>query len=124
MARWRSLRERNRIFATVWDGGGRDTYDLSAYRSDLEVHLRPGRHSGFSQDQLANLGGGPNGGHARGDVFAFRDVRESRPGAADRITGDGEAAAFGGVGRHWGDVVELRRIDADATRTASSPSSS
>lgn len=59
----------NRIFATVWDGGGRDTYDLSAYGADLEVDLRPGAASTFSRAQLADLGGGPNGGNARGNIF-------------------------------------------------------
>ncbi len=59
----------NRIFATVWDGGGRDTYDLSAYATGVTVDLRPGHHSVFSAAQLADLGGGPHGGHARGNVF-------------------------------------------------------
>lgn len=52
----------NRIFATVWDGGGNDTYDLSAYTSDLAVDLRPGRSSLFAVDQLADLGDGKSAG--------------------------------------------------------------
>ncbi len=59
----------NRIFATIWDGGGTDTYDLSNYTTNLNVDLRPGQHSVFSSTQLAFLGGGPNGGYARGNVF-------------------------------------------------------
>ncbi|MCF3641114.1 M10 family metallopeptidase C-terminal domain-containing protein [Rhizobium sp. TRM95111] len=59
----------NRIFATIWDGGGKDTYDLSAYNSDLSIDLRPGAYSEFSDAQLAYLGGGPNGGYARGHIF-------------------------------------------------------
>ncbi|MBP1883816.1 M10 family metallopeptidase [Sinorhizobium mexicanum] len=59
----------NRIFATVWDGGGTDTYDLSAYKTGLKVDLRPGQASTFSADQLAYLGGGPNDGFARGNIF-------------------------------------------------------
>jgi serralysin len=59
----------NRIFATIWDGGGVDTYDLSNYTSNLTVDLTPGGHSVFSSAQLAYLGGGPNGGYARGNVF-------------------------------------------------------
>jgi serralysin len=59
----------NRVFLTVWDGGGADTYDLSAYGSDLAIDLRPGKHSTFAPGQLADLGGGPNGGHARGNLF-------------------------------------------------------
>nr|WP_314094957.1 M10 family metallopeptidase [uncultured Shinella sp.] len=59
----------NRIFATVWDGGGNDTYDLSAYATALNIDLRPGNHSVFDAAQLAYLGGGPNGGFARGNIF-------------------------------------------------------
>ena len=59
----------NRIFATIWDGGGIDTYDLSAYTTNLKIDLRAGGYSVFSQGQLADLGGGPNNGHARGNIF-------------------------------------------------------
>jgi len=59
----------NRIFATIWDGGGSDTYDLSAYKTNLRIDLRAGGYSFFSQGQLAYLGGGPNGGYARGNIF-------------------------------------------------------
>ncbi len=66
----------NIIFATIWDGGGRDIYDLSRYRTDLDIDLRPGGHSEFSFKQSAWLGGGPNDGFARGNIFnalQFRD---------------------------------------------------
>jgi serralysin len=46
----------DQIFATIWDGGGVDTYDLSAYTTDLRLDLRPGQSSTFSYDQLAQLG--------------------------------------------------------------------
>jgi len=59
----------NRIFQTIWDGGGTDTYDLSNYATDLAIDLAPGGHSTFSAEQLAFLGGGGNGGYARGNVF-------------------------------------------------------
>jgi len=59
----------NRIFATIWDGGGTDTYDLTAYKTGVKIDLRPGKHSLFSDDQLAFLGGGPNDGFARGNIF-------------------------------------------------------
>ncbi|KPH07430.1 M10 family metallopeptidase, partial [Rhizobium acidisoli] len=59
----------NRIFATIWDGGGIDTYDLSAYTTALSIDLRAGGYSVFSRDQLADLGGGPNNGYARGNIF-------------------------------------------------------
>ncbi|WP_428428502.1 M10 family metallopeptidase C-terminal domain-containing protein [Pararhizobium sp.] len=59
----------NRIFATIWDGGGRDTFDLTAYKTALQIDLRPGGYSKFSADQLSFLGGGPNDGFARGNIF-------------------------------------------------------
>ena len=86
------------IFTTIWDGGGRDRYDLSAYRRDLRLDLRPGEHSVLDRDQLADLGGGPNGGHARGSVFNALQYRGDRrslievaTGGAgdDRLTGNG-----------------------------------
>ncbi|MGO8076343.1 M10 family metallopeptidase C-terminal domain-containing protein, partial [Rhizobium leguminosarum] len=55
----------NRIFATVWDGGGIDTYDLSAYTTALKIDLRAGGYSVFSQNQLADLWGD----YARGNIF-------------------------------------------------------
>ncbi|WP_342588882.1 M10 family metallopeptidase, partial [Neorhizobium tomejilense] len=59
----------NRIFATIWDGGGVDTYDLSAYTTRLRIDLRAGGYSFFSQAQLADLGGSLNNGYARGNIF-------------------------------------------------------
>ena len=59
----------NRIFATIWDGGGNDTYDLTAYKTGLQIDLRAGGFSMFDEDQLAWLGGGPNGGYSRGNIF-------------------------------------------------------
>ena len=37
----------NRIFMTVWDGNGTDTYDLSAYSTNLSINLQPGAWSTF-----------------------------------------------------------------------------
>jgi len=59
----------NRIFLTIWDGGGTDTYDLSAYSSNLTVDLSPGGHSTFSTTQLADLNQFAAGFEARGNVF-------------------------------------------------------
>lgn len=44
-----------KIFQTIWDGGGNDTYDLSAYSTDLQINLNPGAWSTFSASQLAWL---------------------------------------------------------------------
>lgn len=48
----------NKIFLTVWDGGGNDTYDFSNYTTNLKVDLSPGGWTTVSSTQLANLGGG------------------------------------------------------------------
>ena len=59
----------NTIFLTLWDGNGIDTYDLSNYTNTVVITLEAGEASEFSRDQLADLGGGPNGGLARGNVY-------------------------------------------------------
>ncbi|WP_284163014.1 M10 family metallopeptidase [Frigidibacter sp. SD6-1] len=46
----------NRIFATIWDGGGIDTYDLSSYSNNLQISLQAGASSLFSASQSAYLG--------------------------------------------------------------------
>ncbi|CAA2105877.1 Serralysin B [Methylobacterium bullatum] len=43
----------NTIYATIWDGGGVDTYDLSNYSTNLRIDLAPGAFSTFSQAQIA-----------------------------------------------------------------------
>jgi serralysin len=84
----------NRIFRTVWDGGGNDTYDLSNYSSNLTVNLAPGAFSVFSQVQRANLGSGfiasgnlYNALQYQGDM---RSLIENATGGAgnDAITGN------------------------------------
>ena len=55
----------NRIFMTVWDGGGIDTYDFSNYFARVEVDLRPGEWTTTSDVQLAHLG---DGHMARGNI--------------------------------------------------------
>jgi serralysin len=45
----------NKIFRTIWDGGGNDTYDFSNYTTGVTVDLRPGQWSTASTAQLAVL---------------------------------------------------------------------
>ncbi|MCE8540094.1 M10 family metallopeptidase C-terminal domain-containing protein, partial [Ruegeria pomeroyi] len=47
----------NRIFRTIWDGDGEDTYDLSNYTTNLKIDLAPGEFSIFDDAQLADLNG-------------------------------------------------------------------
>jgi len=56
----------NRVFRTIWDGGGTDTYDMSNYGSllNLTIDLRPGEWTKLG-GQLAGLG---SGNFARGNI--------------------------------------------------------
>lgn len=56
----------NRIFATIWDGGGNVTFDLSAYSTGVQIDMRPGKSSIFSQEQLAFLGSSQ---YASGNIY-------------------------------------------------------
>ena len=58
----------NKIFLTVWDGGGTDTYDFSNYTTNLTVDLSPGGWSTASAAQLADLGIWAGGNYARGNI--------------------------------------------------------
>ncbi len=97
----------NRIFSTIWDGGGIDTYNLSNYTTNLRIDLRPGEHSTFSTTQLADLDAFSAGGFARGNVFNAlqyngdaRSLIENAIGGsgADTITGNQAANALTGNG--------------------------
>ena len=48
----------NKVFMTLWDGGGTDTYDFSAYTTGLKVSLQPGEWSTLASEQVADLGSG------------------------------------------------------------------
>ncbi len=56
----------NRVFETVWDGNGIDTYDLSNYTTGVTINLNPGASSITSSTQIAYLG---NGHYAQGNVY-------------------------------------------------------
>jgi serralysin len=58
--------EGSKIFRTIWDGGGVDTYDYSTYTNNQDISLAAGRWSMFSTAQLANLG---DGNTARANVY-------------------------------------------------------
>lgn len=91
----------NIIFRTIWDGGGEDTYDFSAYGADqqLVLDLAPGGWSDVDADstaQAANLGGGPNGGFACGQVFnALLHQDDARSLIENAIGGNGDDSLSG-----------------------------
>jgi hypothetical protein len=44
----------NKIYMTIWDGNGTDTYDFSNYEAEVYVDLRPGKYSLMPTAQQAN----------------------------------------------------------------------
>lgn len=83
----------NRIFATIWDGGGIDTYDLSTYSTDLLIDLSPGGYSLFSDTQQANLGGT---NMANGNIYnALQFNNDARSLIENAIGGSGNDTISG-----------------------------
>lgn len=83
----------NRIFMTIWDGGGFDTYDLSNYTTDLQIDLTPGGSSQFSDIQTASLG---DGHFARGNVYnALQYQGDARSLIEAAIGGSGDDEVLG-----------------------------
>lgn len=105
----------NRIFATVWDGGGTDTYVLKTYDTDLRIDLEPGAASVFSRAQLARLG---DGHRASGNIYnalQYEDdprslIENVRAGSGDD-TVRGNLAANRLIGGSGDDLLDGRGGD-------------
>ncbi|WP_210316720.1 FG-GAP-like repeat-containing protein, partial [Bradyrhizobium sp. CIR3A] len=83
----------NRIYETVWDGGGVDTYDLSNYTTNLSINLNPGASSVFSSVQLAYLG---EGHYAAGNVYnAYLYGGDARSYIDNAVGGSGNDTIVG-----------------------------
>jgi serralysin len=83
----------NRIFMTLWDGNGIDTFDLSNYTTDLQVDLTPGGWSVFDAAELATIGPGIN---ARANVFnALMSNNDPRSLIENVIGGRGNDSLIG-----------------------------
>jgi Ca2+-binding RTX toxin-like protein len=94
----------NRVFQTIWDGNGIDTYNLSNYTTNLVIDLNPGGKSIFSDTQLAVVDTATNR-KATGNVFNAlqynndaRSLIENANGGSgnDRITGNAAANTLNG----------------------------
>jgi serralysin len=86
----------NRVFLTIWDGGGVDTYDFSNYTINQSIDLSPGGWSKFSDVQIADLG---DGNFARANVYNalqyngdVRSLIENAIGGSGSDTFTGNAA--------------------------------
>ncbi len=85
----------NKIFRTIWDGNGNDTYDLSNYTTNLNDRLAPGGWSVFDTNQLALVNITDNI-HARGNVFnALQYNGDARSLIENAIGGSGDDSISG-----------------------------
>lgn len=83
----------NKIFMTIWDGGGQDTYDLSNYATNLRIDLTPGGNSLFSEAQRAAFG---NGYRAEGNVYnAMLHDGDARSLIENAVGGSGKDTILG-----------------------------
>ncbi len=88
----------NRIFRTIWDGGGTDTYDFSAYSNNLDIDLDPGSWSVTKRSQTAVLDSG-DGIRARGNVFnALLHDNDPRSLIENAVGGSGSDVIAGNFG--------------------------
>jgi serralysin len=98
----------NKIFLTIWDGNGIDTYDLRKYTTGVTVDLRPGAFSTFSKSQLADVEEASGVVYAPGNIANallyqgdIRSLIERAIGGKgnDRLTGNGvDNRLSGGAG--------------------------
>ena len=87
----------NKVFLTIWDGDGNDTYDLSNYDTAVNLDLRPGRWSITSEAQRAVLDkSAPDTSLARGTVFNARLVDgDTRSWIENAVGGGGDDTLLG-----------------------------
>ncbi|CAN5555284.1 M10 family metallopeptidase C-terminal domain-containing protein [soil metagenome] len=92
----------DKIFETIWDGGGADTYDASHYRGDVSISLIPGKWSVLAHDQLAVLkDAGADSLFARGSVFnAYQYQGDTRSLIENAIGGDGDDRLTGNLAKN------------------------
>ncbi len=93
----------NKIFRTIWDGNGVDTYDFSNYSTDLTVNLAPGEYVNLDTGgnfQRADLGSWYDPGnpftYARGHIFnALQYEGDARSLIENANGGSGNDEFFG-----------------------------
>lgn len=94
----------NRIFETIWDGGGEDVIDASAYRSGVSIDLAPGAGSVLSADQLAFLNrkdGGDEAIYASANVYlAELHEGDARALIENAIGGSGDDRLLGNAAKN------------------------
>lgn len=87
-----------KIFTTIWDGGGTDTYDFSNYTTNQVINLQPGSWSTFSTAQLARLGVNINAQGNIANALQFNNSTQSL--IENAIGGTGNDVFFGNLGNN------------------------
>jgi serralysin len=98
----------SKVLMTVWDGGGKDTFDFSNYSTNLVVDLNPGGWTNLGT-QLADLGVDSGGTDhiARGNIaIAYDATIENAIGGTgnDKLTGNAADNVL--TGGHGNDVID------------------
>lgn len=90
----------NRIYQTIWNGGGNATYYLGNFSQNTYADMRPGQYIRFSDKQLANLDIASGTTHlARGNVYnALQYNGDKRSLIANITTGIGNDTIYGNDG--------------------------
>ncbi|MFS4439226.1 M10 family metallopeptidase C-terminal domain-containing protein [Paracoccaceae bacterium GXU_MW_L88] len=92
------LNETGKIFRTVWDGNGVDTYDFSNFESDQAIDLRAGGWSDLTADSngMNALLDMDEGYYARGHVYnALQYNGDARSLIENAVTGAGDDVITG-----------------------------
>ena len=76
----------NRIYRTIWDGNGVDTYDFSNYTTSMAIDLRPGKFSTLSAAQLAIVDAA-TGQTALGNLFNALQYQKDARSLIENATG-------------------------------------
>lgn len=77
-----------KLFLTLWDGGGTDVLDFSAYHTDGTFDLRPGHFSTPSETQRVDFGDGEK---AQGSIaLPFLPKGDARALIENVVVGDGD----------------------------------
>ncbi|HEY0043279.1 MAG TPA: M10 family metallopeptidase C-terminal domain-containing protein [Allosphingosinicella sp.] len=96
----------NRIFMTLWDGGGADTYDFALYAQDLVINLAPGAWTTTAPGQRATLAFGHQAAGNIANALLYggdlRSLIENATGGAgnDAILGNQAANRLEGGAGH------------------------
>ncbi len=86
-----------KVFETIWDGGGNDTYDTSNFATSQVIDLRPGSFSTFDSTKVADLDRFHPGTHfAMGNIAnALLFQGDTRSLIENAVTGSGNDVIFG-----------------------------